>query len=354
MDVNFNFRRGRHWAMSKQTLEEQGHAEAFCLTEGIHVIESALGERVVRQFLLTGDEGALLIDTGLHSTPLEHIAPYVESIGLDPSQVRYVLTTHADFDHQGGNIAARRLFPRAVFLCHHLDRALIESTDRLIEERYGEFRFDHGIEDASETTAWIRSVSRSETPIDIAFESEAHIRLGAGWVVQVLHTPGHSLGHLSIWDQRSQTAIIADAALWSYLPTRDGRPAFPPTYRYVRPYRQTISLLQALKPSNLLTSHYPLKSGAEVDTFFEESLDFVNRLEECVYREIAESGSALSARDLIERLSPRVGEWPSSAGQCLIYPLIGHLKNLEKSGLVEAHRDGSVVTWSSVPGGRGK
>ena len=337
--------------MSEQTIQEQGQAEAFCFTERIHVIESALGERLVRQFLLTGDEGTLLIDTGLHSTPLEHIAPYVERIGLEPSQVRYVVTTHADFDHQGGNLAARKLFPRAVFLCHHLDRGLIESTDRLIGERYGEFRFDHGIEDAPETTAWIRSVSRSETPIDIALENEARLRLGLDWVVQVLHTPGHSLGHLSIWDRQNRTAIIADAALWSYLPTRDGRPAFPPTYRYVRAYRQTITRLQALKPFHLLTSHYPLKSGAEVDTFFEESLDFVNRFEEEVYREIAGSGSALSARDLIERLSPSLGAWPLSAAQCLIYPLIGHLENLEKLGLVEARRDRSVVTWSPVPGG---
>lgn len=337
--------------MSGQIIQEQEHAKAFCFAEGIHIIESALGDRIMRQFLLAGDCGALLVNTGLHSTPFEHIVPYVESIGLDPSEVRYVLTSHSDFDHQGGNIAARKLFPRALFLCHDLDRTLIESTDLLIEERYGEFRVEHGIEDAPETSAWIRSVSRSETPIDIALKDKAHIRLGAGWMVEVLHTPGHSQGHLSIWDQRSQTAIIADAVLWRYLPTRDGKPAFPPTYRYVRPYRQTITRLRELKPAHLLTSHYPVKSGAQVDTFFAESLDFADRFEERVYREIVESYSALTAQDLIERLSPRLGEWPPSAAQCLIYPLIGHLESLEKSGLIEAHRDKAFVTWSSVSGG---
>jgi glyoxylase-like metal-dependent hydrolase (beta-lactamase superfamily II) len=337
--------------MLGQTIQEHEHTGAFCFAEGVHIIESALGDRIMRQFVLVGDGRALLIDTGLHSTPLEYIAPYLENIGLDRSQVRYVLTTHADFDHQGGNMAARQLFPRAVFLCHHLDRELIENTDRLIEERYGEFRVNHAIEDAPETTAWIRSVSHSETPIDIALENEAYIHLGERWAVQVLHTPGHSLGHLSVWDQRTRTAIIADAALWSYLPTQDGRPVFPPTYRYVKSYRRTITRLEALKPLHLLTSHYPIKSDAEVDTFFEESLDFVDCFEKEVYREINESCSALSARELIERLSPRLGSWPSSAAQCLVYPLVGHLESLERSGFVEARKDGSVTTWRCVPGG---
>lgn len=336
--------------MSAQTLQEQKETVAFCFEEGIHLIESPLGDRLLRQFLLLGEDAALLIDTGLNSTPRECIAPYLAKIGLDPLRVRYVLISHADFDHQGGNIAARQLFPRAAFICHHLDQPLIESTDRLIEERYGEFKSDHGIGDEPEASAWIRDVSRSETPVDIALTNEAAIRLDVDWTVQLLHTPGHSLGHLSVWEPRSQTAIIADAVLSSCLLTRDGRPAFPPTYRYVDAYRQTIARLKQLKPKNLLTSHYSIKSGPEVETFFDESLHFVDRLDKLLREEIAKHESQLSARALIERLSPRLGSWPVSASYLLMYPMMGHLEKLEQSGAVQARNNGSFVTWTSGTG----
>lgn len=90
----------------------------------IHRIEAPFGDRIVCMFLFDGDECSLLVDTGVDSTPQESIAPYLESHNLSPTKIRYVLTSHSDFDHNAGNASLRELAPQALFLCHELDRVI--------------------------------------------------------------------------------------------------------------------------------------------------------------------------------------------------------------------------------------
>ena len=77
---------------------------------GIHRIESVLGPRPFSQYLLR-DERSLLVDTGVKETPAEVILPFLD--GLQPD---FVLNSHADVDHYGGNAAIREAAPEALFL----------------------------------------------------------------------------------------------------------------------------------------------------------------------------------------------------------------------------------------------
>ena len=92
---------------------------------GIHRIESALGPRPFAQYLLH-DERTLLVDTGTAETPHDVILPYFKSAGLDPSDLDYVVITHADVDHFGGIQAIRQAAPHGVFCAHAADAPWIE------------------------------------------------------------------------------------------------------------------------------------------------------------------------------------------------------------------------------------
>src|SRR2546423_294854 len=74
---------------------------------GIHRIEAPLGDRFVAMYLLVGDECTLLLDTGLDKMPDQYIAPYLDQIGVPASKIRYVINSHADFDHTAGNASAK-------------------------------------------------------------------------------------------------------------------------------------------------------------------------------------------------------------------------------------------------------
>ena len=57
------------------------------------------------QYLLIGEERAVLVDTGLAGTPEAVIVPYLERVGLSVDDVDEVIISHADVDHCGGNRA---------------------------------------------------------------------------------------------------------------------------------------------------------------------------------------------------------------------------------------------------------
>jgi glyoxylase-like metal-dependent hydrolase (beta-lactamase superfamily II) len=314
------------------------------VARGIHRIEAPLGDRIVCLYLFVGEEKVLLVDTGIDDTPRTSLAPYLSSIELTPERIDYVLISHADLDHMGGNATLRELAPNALFLCHALDRAQIESIDRIIDERYGEFAADHGIADSDETKAWTRANARG-VPIDLALTGGETIRLGPNWSVEVLHTPGHSRGHVSVHDPRSRAVVIADSTLWNAVLTKNGEPAFPPTYRYVETYLATLHRFQGMAIETLLTSHYPIYRGPAVAEFLGESRAFADRFDAALREELQSAAAPRTTLELIATLNPRLGRWPDAGSPFLVHPLIGHLERLQQYGLISAERRGGVIEW---------
>jgi len=302
---------------------------------GIYRIEVPLGERVLYTYLLAGQERTLLVDTGQDRTPYERLVPYFSSIGRSVENIDYVVITHSDWDHQGGNVSVKEIASQALFMCHELDRPLIESINQLIEERYREFQKEHEIDENDEAKVWIRQNNRSEVSIGLTLVGGETLKLDQEWGIKIWHTPGHTKGHLSLYDARNRVAIIADAALWNCIPTSDGRASLPPTYRYVDTYLSTINALMKAPIDTLLTGHYPVFRGPEVADFLEASREFVNRLESQLIRELSSAKGARTARQLIENLSPRLGSWTAESGIYLDFPVVGHLERMERLGRLE-------------------
>jgi glyoxylase-like metal-dependent hydrolase (beta-lactamase superfamily II) len=306
------------------------------VADGIFRIVAPLGERTNSLYLYVGD-AVLLVDTGLDSTPGDVLTPALAEIGLGCDRITYVLNTHSDMDHMGGNASVRELAPGARILCHELDRRMIEDLDAMIDDRYGEFRADHGIEESGETKAWFRANARS-VAVDVGLRGGEQIRLADDWVVEVVHTPGHTWGSVCVLDPRSQSVAIGDAVLWNAVLLADGTPAFPPTYRYVDTYDSSIRRLIGLEPSLLLPSHYPVQVGGAVAEFLHESLAFLDRSRAALRGALVEASDGLFLAELCHRLGPILGSWPEASNPALAYPLLGHLERFVAWGSVEVAR----------------
>jgi glyoxylase-like metal-dependent hydrolase (beta-lactamase superfamily II) len=310
----------------------------------IHRIEAPFGDRFVCMFLLVGDQQALLIDTGTDEMPQQYLVPYLDSIGLKPDRIRYVLNSHADFDHTAGNASVRELCPQAVFMCHALDRDMVENIDTMIDRRYSEWEADHGIGDGDEAKAFIRQCSR-HIPIDVALQGGERLRLGTDWDVEIWHTPGHTYGHLTVHDPASNTLIITDTTLYNAVLRADGTPAFPPTYRYVDTYLASMQRITGQGASTLLTSHYPVYTGAGINEFLAESRAYVERVDQALIQEVQAADGPRTLRQLIDVLGPKLGEWPTEASAYLCFPLTGHLERLVQYGRVETRRQDKLLTY---------
>lgn len=283
------------------------------IAQGIHRIESSLGVRFMAQYVLVGDARTLLLDTGMPFTPADALRPYLDSIGLGLEALDDVLISHADLDHCGGNRALRGLHPRARFACHELDRRWIESNDALVAENYlwhEAYGFDEP-DEAGRTE--LRELCGGDSPIDEGLRGGETIRLGESWRVEVLHLPGHTLGHIGLWDPRSRAAAVIDAVLERGIYANDGQLLIPGRVYDVAAYRNTIRRVRALEPDLLLTAHYPVMDGTAARGFLDRSLDFTYELEQAVREEIAAGTTDLW--QLTQKMNERFGPYPEFANE---------------------------------------
>jgi glyoxylase-like metal-dependent hydrolase (beta-lactamase superfamily II) len=275
---------------------------------GIVRIESILGPRPFSQYLLRG-ERTLLVDSGVKETPGDVILPALESLGVDTAALDFLLVTHADVDHFGGNEAIRAAAPRALVLAHAADAPWIENRERIMRERYGWYE-RYGIGYPPEVFAWLRDAMGAEVPVDLRLRGDEELRLGPELAVRVLHLPGHSAGHVGLWEPRSRTAIVQDAVMARGLLDTEGNVIHPPPVPHVPEYERSAQLLQKLRPERLLTAHYDVIEGAAVGTFLDDTIDFIARAR-AVVRRALEQDPGIDLPDLLALGDAELGPFTS-------------------------------------------
>jgi len=140
-----------------------------------------LMDRFVYVYLIYGTHGVFLIDTGVASAA-ETIFSYVRSTDRRVSDISMIIQTHAHPDHIG---ASRTIKGETgcVVAVHPAERAWIENVQLQARER--------PVPDFDTLVAGSLGVNR-------VLEDNEVFDLGCGLKLNVLHTPGHSKGSLSI------------------------------------------------------------------------------------------------------------------------------------------------------------
>ena len=275
---------------------------------GIHRIEGDLGERYVCQYLLVGEERTLLVDTGLRDMPETVIAPYLAGLGRSLAELDDVLISHADVDHCGGDRALRAAAPAARLLCGEADRGWIESNAAMLAGNYRWYEA-HGFGPTPEDVAFLEHELGGDAPVDLGLVGGETLRLGPDWRVEVLALPGHTPGHLGLWDPRSGAAIIIDAALSDGVRNRAGDRLIPPRYYSAAGYEATLRSLRARDPALLLTAHYPVMEREASRAFLDSSLAFVHAVRDAVAAAARDGTTDLRA--LTAAVDAAVGPFPA-------------------------------------------
>jgi glyoxylase-like metal-dependent hydrolase (beta-lactamase superfamily II) len=263
------------------------------VADRIHRIEADLGERYVCQYLVVA-ERTLLVDTGLRDMP--------RAIGRVPDDV---FISHADVDHCGGNRLARELWPDARVMCGEADRPWIESNAAMLAGNYRWYEA-YGFGPAREDVAFLEHELGGDAPVDTGLRGGETLRLGPGRRLEVLALPGHTPGHLGLWDAATGTAIVIDAVLSDGVYDRAGTRLIPPRYYDAAAYEATIRRLRALDPELLLTAHYPVMERAAAREFLDRSLEFVRAV-----RAAVRAAKTTELRAATEAVDAAVGPFPS-------------------------------------------
>jgi glyoxylase-like metal-dependent hydrolase (beta-lactamase superfamily II) len=309
---------------------------------GLHQIEQNLGGRYLFQYLLKGDR-SMLVDTGIAGTPDEYILPYFEQIGFDPADLDFIVISHADVDHFGGNARMRETAPRAILTCHRLDAHWVGDRQRILAERYGWFK-QYEMDYPPETAAFLDEAMGSDVRVDLQLSGGEIFMLGEGRPVHVLHLPGHSDGHIGLFDESNRAVIIIDAILERGLYTIEGELMMCPPYFAIDPYLDAIDRVLALDFDHLYTAHYGNRSGDEARRFLEDSKDYVRGCHQTVLDVVTEGGRPMRLSEIHHEVDQRLGPYPAFAVE-LAKPVYAHLGQLEAEGQVVREQDNGQPTW---------
>ena len=197
---------------------DQSAATSCDFGYGLHAIKSTYAaQKPLWVYVLDGDS-CLWVDAGINVTPQDSVIPYLTTRVPDAwSRQQLVIITHADVDHFGGLRGLQGRRPDTLVMAHEADREWIESPALVLRERYLMHEAD-GITVAKTRQDVLCERGGGGCKVDLALAGNEYIRLGRAGNWQVLHSPGHSAGHIVLWEQERRWAIIGDAALdWGCL-----------------------------------------------------------------------------------------------------------------------------------------
>jgi glyoxylase-like metal-dependent hydrolase (beta-lactamase superfamily II) len=268
----------------------------------------------------------------------EFIVPGLGELGLGLEDLDLLLITHSDLDHQGGAHGLRDGNPSLWVSCGALDVALVSDPSTLVSERYLAYRDEHGLEPSAQAVAWMLAESGQAERVDIGLRGGELLELDAGWNLRILHVPGHSPGHLAVFDERSGALFSGDCLQGSVYLGLDGTPKLCPTYTHIDQYLATAALVESLAPNELHGCHWPPQRGPDVFSFIDETRDYVRRTDRAV-RDALEQPRTLAG--LIEQVNLQLDHpWPVDLAGELVYSVHGHAEWLVARGLATYKRDG--------------
>jgi len=236
-------------------------------------------ERFANLFLVYSEKGITLVDSGVAGAEAR-IVEYLAATGRRPEEIGLLILTHSHPDHLGGAAAIQRLTGCEV-AAHQAERQWIEDTELQAAER--------------PVPGFSRLVA-GPVGVDRLLADGERITLGE-LTAEVVHTPGHSPGSISLLLPGDRVLISGDA-----LPLPGDLPIFTNWQASVA----TLARLRQIPGVEwLLSSWDQPRQGEEVPAALANGQKWLERIKGCVGEEdgkIASSDPLELCRAVVAKL----------------------------------------------------
>lgn len=165
-----------------------------------HLYQISLGS--VNAFLLE-DDGLTLIDTGLPGSA-EKLLAAIRKGGKNPADIRRILLTHWHPDHAGNAAEFQQRFQARVY-AHAAESDILEQGGGQ-RPRY----LTPGFINWAVFNLFIKSVGHQIAPLTIDERLHDGTVLPIAGGLRVVHTPGHSAGHMALLLEQDGVLIAGD------------------------------------------------------------------------------------------------------------------------------------------------
>lgn len=179
------------------------------ISKGLAMLELMVHDITLHPVLVWDDETAILIDAGVPGQ-LEQIRKAMSKLGVPFTRLKAVILTHQDIDHIGSlpEIQKELDHPIKVY-AHELDKPYIEGDLRLIKTDRSRLSEEEWASLPELAKVLYEIPNLPTVKVDQTVEDGDELPFFGG--IQVIFTPGHTPGHISLYLRSSKTLIVGDA-----------------------------------------------------------------------------------------------------------------------------------------------
>ncbi len=221
-------------------------------------------------FMVVTEAGNVIIDTSMPFNAARH-KQLLQAENSGP--IKYIILTHAHGDHTGGVTAWKQPATKIIAQDNHKEFQHYQSRLNGFYALRNAAQFALPL--PAVAPAWPGNYGAKIAP-DVFFNDKYEFELG-GLKLEILHTPGETYDHLTVWIPKYKAAFVGDNYYDSFPNIYTLRGTQP---RWALDYINSLNKVLALKPEIVLPSHgMPIHGNEEITkklTRYRDAIQYVH------------------------------------------------------------------------------
>ena len=284
------------------------HLHALRIPFKIPISPEKVIERDVYSYIVFGDKIAL-IDSGVMGAETM-IFDYIKKNGRDPKEISMVILSHSHPDHIG-SVKAIKEATKCKVAAHNGEKDWIEDTEEQFKER---------------PVPGFHALVGGPVTVDRLLVDGEIVDFGEKTRCEVMHTPGHSRGSITLIVENEKTIITGDS-----LPL----PNELPIYEDIVASVHSIKNLKKVKNIEILLSSWeaPIHGYEQIEKRIDDGLLYLRRIHETVLK--VKSQSKEDLMDLCRHVVKEMGLPPFAANPLVAKAFASNLAAIENMNLFD-------------------
>ena len=330
----------------------------YAVSPGVYRIPLPLpndGLRAVNVYAVTDGTELALIDSGWALTEArQQLTTALKAIGAELADIGEFLVTHVHRDHYSQAVVLRREFGSKVALGQLEEPSLKASAnpDRLPMEAQVELLYQCGAGSVVDALAKAFGTQRRHTEADLWEAPDEWLTPGRrpilpGRELDVVHTPGHTTGHVVFVDETAGLLFSGDHVLPHITPSIGFQPV--PAESPLNDFIDSLRLVRGMPDRRMLPAHGPVSES--VHSRVDELLDHHRkRLETMGEQVLAGASTAFetASRTGWTRHGRSLSEMDAFNQMLAVLETAAHLDLLVSQGKLAARIDDGVRHYTAA------